>query len=216
MLARAGVSDMLIIDSDHVEMGNLVRHTLTTADLGRTKAEAVTHRLASVSPNTHVNAYTGTFPPKSEQILDRLRHCHVIIDTTASDEVIAGLGAISWDDPKIVLSLSLSMGANRIYIFSTCSESFPAEVFHKHVDPLLMEDAEAWQEKGLPWEGTGCWNPIMPARVDDIWLLAAASIKEIEAAVRKPPEGHQFCVLEQASSERGFLGLRRHTGAAST
>lgn len=216
MLARAGVSDILIIDDDYVEMGNLVRHTLTTSDLRNSKAEAVTRRLTSVSPNIQVSAYVGAFPPKSEQIYDRLRGCQVIVDTTASDEVIAGLGTISWDDPKIMLSLSLSMGANRIYIFSTCSTNFPVDDFHRHVDPLLLEDAEAWQERGLPWEGTGCWNPVMPARVDDIWLLAAASIKEIEAAIKRPPEEHQFCVFEQVSSEQGFLGIKRHTGATST
>lgn len=45
VLACAGVSYMFVIDSNYVEMGNLVRNTLTTADRGRRKAEAVTHLL---------------------------------------------------------------------------------------------------------------------------------------------------------------------------
>jgi hypothetical protein len=209
LLARAGVTDLLVIDGDTLVVGNLVRHTLTMNDLGRNKAEAVSVRLSGVSPNVQVDAIVGDFPPRNEPALARLQQAAVILDTTGSDAVIAALANYTWPEPKLIISASLSLGAKRMYIFSALADRFPSVEFHQEIGPLLKRDAEEWGELGLEWEGIGCWHPVFPARIDDIWLLASATIKEIEATVLKPPIGHEFYVIEQVESERGFAGLRK-------
>lgn len=209
LLARAGVADLLLIDGDTLEVGNLVRHTLTMSDLGKKKAEALSVRLVGVSPNIEVGFMAREFPLQAEHDVERLGRVAVIVDTTGSDEVVSALAAQQWPEPKLVISASLSLGAKRAYIFSSHGKRFPAAEFHRHVDPLLERDAEEWKSAGLPWEGVGCWHPVFPARLDDIWLMASATIKEIEAVVSTPPAGHQFSIIEQVESKDGFGGLRR-------
>ena len=208
LLARAGVGELLLIDCDTLKVGNLVRHTLTMSDLEK-KADAMAARLVGVSPNVQVDFMSGKFPPVLESDLERVRRVDVIVDTTGSDEVISALAAQEWIGPKLVISASLSLGARRIYIFSAYAEHFPAAEFHRLVNPLLERDVGEWKAAGLPWEGVGCWNPVFPARIDDIWLLASATIKEIQATVSTPSAEHHFSVIEQVESKDGFGGLRK-------
>lgn len=209
LLARAGVGELFIVDGDTLEMGNLVRHSLTMSDLGKSKAEAVANRLGRFSPNIDVVYATEHFVGGTPGDLERLHRAEVIVDTSASDEVIAGLASIEWSEPKMVISVSLSLAAKRLYVFSDHSTRFPAHAFHQWIDPLLVRDADEAPEDAMPHGHKGCWHPVFRTRADDVWLLAAAAVKEIEEIVRRSANGSHCRVFEQVDSEDGFGGLQR-------
>lgn len=207
LLVRAGIADILIMDGDTLEIGNLVRHSLTMSDLGRNKAEAVAARLQSVSPNVQVDAIRTSFPPRDPDAVERLNRADVIIDTTGSDEVIAALELHPWLGAKLMISASLGLGAMRMYIYAVHDHHFASSEFHHRIGPLLDRDAEEWAGGTLPWEAVGCWNPVFPARVDDVWLLAAAAAKRIIDLIEHPPAEPQLTEIEQSEEHGVFAGV---------
>jgi hypothetical protein len=55
ILARGGVANILLVDHDDLEPGNLVRHTLIGADLGCNKAMATAARLQGAAPMSNIS-----------------------------------------------------------------------------------------------------------------------------------------------------------------
>ena len=54
-LAAAGIGTLTLCDADHVDLTNLQRQILfSTPDIGRTKVDAATARLAAVNPDVHI------------------------------------------------------------------------------------------------------------------------------------------------------------------
>ena len=60
----------------------------------------------------------------------------------------------------------------------------------------------------LPREGIGCWHPLFPARIDDVWLMAAAAIKRLEETLAAPPTEPVLVVFEQTIENGHFTGIR--------
>lgn len=207
MLVRAGIANLLVIDHDRLEIGNLVRHSLTMRDLERPKAEAVAERLRNVSPNVQVDALPVAFPPAHPMFIDRINQADAIIDTTGSDEVIAALEGFPWTPEKLQISASLGLGAKRMYLFAFRGVAFPVASFRDQVTPLLDRDIAEWGDGEIPWAGAGCWHPVFPARVDDIWLLAAAGVKQILAWIERPPEGPLLRQIMQMEDQEAFAGV---------
>lgn len=206
MLIRAGVGRMTVVDDDVLEAGNLVRHTLTLAELGQPKATALAARLNAANPHARVDAFPGRFPP--EHVDNPLwQQPRVIVDTTGSNEVAADLTCFPWDGERLFVSLSLGLGAHRLYLYAGQATTFPADHFRNSVDPLAREDFES-SGPDLPREGTGCWHPVFPARADDIWLLAAAAIKLIVGLMEQPPREACLRVIEQRGGQGDFSGVR--------
>ena len=68
----------------------------------------------------------------------------------------------------------------------------------------------------LPREGIGCWHPVFPARVHDLWLLGCAALQWIEETVKGPPSSPELVVYEQTHDESGFAGVRQRTDLSIT
>jgi hypothetical protein len=58
-------------------------------------------------------------------------------------------------------------------------------------------------------EGIGCWHPVFPARIDDIWMLASAGIKWIESQMESSVNDIELVVFEQIRENGKFEGLRK-------
>lgn len=202
LLVRAGVSELTILDSEEMEVGNLVRHTLLLGDVGRSKAEAVAARLNLAHPAARVRGFAEKFP-LSDVDHESVRGADVVIETTASNDVVASMGAFPWRTPRRFFSLSLSLGARRLYLFSATEEAFPYARFRTAVDPLVAEDVASYDDE-IPWEGIGCWHPVFPARSDDIWMLASAGVKQVVQILGSAPEGPQMMVLENVVEMKSF------------
>lgn len=202
LLVRAGVCELTIFDGEELEVGNLVRHTLLLGDIGRSKADAVAARLNHAHPAAQVRGIAKKFPPSNADD-EWVQAADVVIETTASNDVVASLGAFPWRTPRRFFSLSLSLGARRLYLFSATEESFPYARFRAAVAPLVATDKASYDDE-IPWEGTGCWHPVFPARSDDVWMLAAAGVKQVVELLGSAPSRPQMLVLENVVEVKSF------------
>lgn len=182
LLVRGGVNDILIIDYDLLEVGNLVRHTLICRDLGKNKAARVVARLKGAAPMARLSAFEGSLP-QGDDLHKLLERFDVVIDCTGEDEVVRRLGGVWWSMPRIFLSASLGFAACRLFLFEAQGCSFPADDFLAEISPWIDGERSEFSEAGETLEGAGCWSPLFPARSDDVWLAAVATVKHLERSM---------------------------------
>ncbi|MEK4197969.1 HesA/MoeB/ThiF family protein [Cytobacillus sp. FSL K6-0265] len=206
LLTRAGVEKLGIIDYDILEMGNLTRHNLLVTDLGRSKVESLANRLNKTSVHSKVAYYSGTLKDVIENNMGELKKYRVILDCTGEDEVLEYLQQYQWPTTKQFISISLGYGGKRLYTFSNCGSSFRYDLFRKVIDPWLQEEKSWYEETELPREGLGCWHPLFPARIDDVWIMAATAVKRLEIIYRQRQKP-LFSVYEQNDDNGTFSGL---------
>lgn len=199
LLARGGVAEILVIDGDDLEAGNLARHTLTGVALGKNKATAVAARLQGVAPMSRIIS-SEMWLPQGDELRTLLEPFDVVLDCTGEDEVLRDLGAAWWSVPRRFLSASLGFAASRLFLFGVYACRFPFEEFEGAVGPWLEEERFQWTANGETIEGAGCWSPLFPARSDDVWLAAVATVKYLERVVREEV-ADGLHVLEQRSDE---------------
>lgn len=210
LLVRAGVQNLMITDGDRLEVGNLVRQTLTLNELGMNKAEAIAQRLRLASPYAAVDAFTTNFPPDERLKELWFQHADIILDCTGSDEILHHLALFSWNEKKLFISLSLGFQARRLYCFVACGSTFPQVRFREMLNPWLKQELKMYEGQEFPREGIGCWHPIFPARADDIWMMASIGAKQIEFLVVTPPIQPELIVFEQQFDENGtFIGVHK-------
>lgn len=178
-LVRLGVRDAVIVDHDDLHGGNLVRHTLTMADVEEAKATSLARRLNAAHPAVRAFGVTSDFPSLSDEDQRRLLDCDVVVDTTGSDDVLQALATFPWTDAVTFLSLSLAADAEKLFAFAGWGESFPADEFWRWFEPIA--EAERLRVGPNPMEGAGCWWPVMPARWDRILALVGRTTPWVEA-----------------------------------
>lgn len=206
ILARGGVTNILIVDHDDLEPGNLVRHTLTGADLGRNKATATAARLQGAAPMSSISAHAARLP-SGDCLQKLLEPFDIVIDCTGEDEVLRRLAEAWWSIPRRFLSASLGFAAKRLFLFGAQACSFPFDEFATAVGPWLAAERSHWSTAGETLEGAGCWSPLFPARCDDVWLGAVATVKYLESLAQEGTRANGLRVLEQSSDE-GVAGYR--------
>lgn len=185
LLVRAGVTNIIICDSEIFEIGNLRRHTLTMTDAPHSKSFMLAWHLNECSPFAEVD-WTYHFPNQLGLIeSDRVRKADVVIDCTASDDVAARLETFAWyEGPRWFFSGSVGVDARRLFCYSHYGAMFPTQTFFEAVGPYVAQERELLQERDpLLLHGAGCWNPVFPARWDDIMVLAARMLRIIDTAV---------------------------------
>jgi hypothetical protein len=205
ILARGGTTNIMIVDYDNLEPGNLVRHTLTGSDLGRNKATATAARLKSTAPMSSISAHAVSLPSGNSLQLF-LDPFDIVLDCTGEDEVLKRLGDAWWTIPRRFLSVSFGYAAKHLFLFGAQACAFPFEEFAVAVHPWLQAERLEWMAGGEKLEGAGCWSPLFPARCDDVWLGAVATVKHLEKIVQGswPSE---LIVLEQCWTE-GIMGYK--------
>lgn len=205
LLARGGVANILIIDHDNLEPGNLVRHTLIGTDLGRNKATATAARLQCAAPMSSISAHAASLPC-GDRLQKLLEPIDIVVDCTGEDEVLRRLAEAWWTIPRRFLSASLGFAAKRLFLFRAHACAFPFEEFAAAVKPWLAAERSQWSTAGETLEGAGCWSPLFPARCDDVWLGAVATVKYLERMVQGA-SANGLHVLEQSLDE-GIAGYR--------
>jgi len=183
-LVRAGVNDLVVGDHDLLEVGNLRRHTLDIVHAGHQKSKAVAERLNRCSPFANVSWTTGLWG--NDQNEDAaVRGADVVIDCTASDDVMARLAAMDLADrERWFFSGSLGADASRLFFYAHRGTTFPAAAFLDAMRPYLSEERQRLQERDpFSMQGAGCWNPVFPGRWDDIMVLAAHMLRVIESTL---------------------------------
>lgn len=211
LLVRAGVNNISIMDSDDIEMGNLVRHTLTIQDIGKNKATCLAQRLNLISPHTSARPLKHKFPPTEQNDIELIQKADIIIDSTGENELIKSLGQFKWINPKLFFSFSFGLNAKQLYCFFGHGIYFPESSFFQKITPVLKADTDNFIKKGgiLPRAGIGCWHPVFPARIDDLALLTPSAIKFMEEIVEHKIQKEIFSVFSQKSNKGIFEGIER-------
>jgi len=211
ILVRGGVRNLTLVDSDILATGNLVRHTLTMPDIDKKKARALADHLNLINPNAKVQAISSDFSQLEDEELRFIRESDVIIDCTASNEVLETLNTFTKDGDGIIFSFSIGFRSTRLYCFAVQKNKYNDSMFHKNFEPWQEEESKEISSDGFPREGIGCWHPVFPARSDDIWLMASTVVKYIEDVSARIVQVPDFTVFTQERQDRLFTGLRRIT-----
>lgn len=206
LLVRGGSTELTIIDYDILEVGNLVRHTLTTDALGQNKADALAKRLQKASPMAKISGLAIALPHSETRVQELLALYDVVIDCTGDNDVLEAIGAAWWESPKLLMSASMGFAAKRLFIYAKYGCSFPYDSFSESIAPWLEKEKKEWSHAGELLEGVGCWSPLFPARCDDVWMAAVATVKLLERFVGKRILMGTLYVLEQ-ETENG-IGYR--------
>jgi hypothetical protein len=214
LLVRGGVQQIVVIDSDNVTVGNLTRHTLSMDDTGESKALGLARRLNTLSPQASALGFKTDFPPTDAAIKVEIDQCDLIFDCTGSDEITRQLEAYSWAEEKLFFSLSMGVDARRMFFFSQFGRFDSAEFFTRF-GPWLMLERQENRDRELPREGTGCWNPVFPARADDVWLLVSLALSTVDQIASQSPSGVDFVVFERILSEGRTVGVKQRTSVES-
>ncbi|MGI5837791.1 MAG: HesA/MoeB/ThiF family protein [Chloroflexota bacterium] len=209
LLVRTGVHKAVIIDGDVLEIGNLVRHPLGMDDIQSSKAKGVARRLSRASPHATVTSIDSPFPPADNDARLLIEQCDVILDATASEELPLKLCQYPWPGSKLFISISLGYQARRLFCFASYGITFAYSDFVESLTPWLEAEARDYSDDDFPWEGVGCWHPVFPARVDDIWMLASVATKHlIELMAQDLPVQSHLTVFEQQMDNGTFVGVR--------
>ncbi|MDD5222470.1 MAG: ThiF family adenylyltransferase [bacterium] len=204
LLVRAGIKTIGLIDDDIIEAGNVCRHVATLIDVGKKKVEALGSRLLQITPHVQVQMHAQRLPLIKQKLHDLLEPYDLIIDCTASNEVLEGLALGWWSIPKLFLSASVGHRARRMFIFTAFGNQFPVAEYHRQIEPWLRNESASWAEEGEILEGPGCWSPLFPARYDDMMLAAIVTVKMLEKFTATPPTAPLLHVFEQKHDSKGF------------
>ena len=208
LLVRAGVNSISVCDGDNLHAGNLARHTLSLESVGVNKAEALGGKLTSSSPFATVSSIGRGLTANPEDAESWLTSSDLVIDCTGSDEALSRLERVECHDLTVFVSISLGMFARRVFIFCSAGVRFPHDEYISAISPWLGKEAEEHSGTELPREGIGCWHPLFPARIDDIWMMGSAAVKAIEEIIASQTEEPTLSVLEQVYKDGRFTGLR--------
>lgn len=200
LLLRGGVRDLVICDSEDLEAGNLIRHTLTTADLGRNKACALAVHLNQASLNAHVQAIASAFPPADPDERALVTKATVVVDCSANDDVLHHLAGFQFAAPPTTFHISFGSRAERLFLYGRTTGCADPNKYLDWIDPWLQKEREESERSPEIRPTAGCWHPAFPARPDHIFLLASAAVDWMDTQLER-------CTAESC------LVLRRTTGS---
>jgi hypothetical protein len=213
LLVREGCRRLTVVDGDILDVGNLCRHTLSLRHVGTPKADSLAARLNSISPHATVHGICRGFHERTDAEQQEMAECDIIIECTGDDRVVHHLGTFLWSGSKLFVSVSLGLQARRLFLFAAHGKRFPHAEFVNAVTPWLQKELKEYEGLQLPREGVGCWNPVFPARSDDVWLMSAVAAKCIDAWAANPPRYPCIKVYEQDQRGGLFAGVKMVTGS---
>lgn len=185
MLVREGVNDLLLLDYDKLEIGNLRRHTLTMDDAGQYKSLALAKRLNAASPFARVRWGSG-YPRRRSDDGALFEGVDLIIDCTANEDVIGHLARRLHDEKqRWFFSGSFNLEADRLFLYTEFGKGVSASRYTAAMRRPLVEEREKLDPKRLnEMQSAGCWNPVFPAPWSNIQVMAAEMLRGIERAVK--------------------------------
>lgn len=208
-LVRLGVNNILIHDDDEIEIGNLSRYSASLKEVGVPKAVYLKSKLELVRPGIRIEACRSL---NHNSDLNKLWDSYeIIIDVTADDKALSAIEHYQTSREKVWISTFLGFNAKRLYIFASKSSKFLNTKFEEEYSkwkPIELEEQKINRSKFVP-EGIGCWHPLFPARIDDIYSYSSAIVKNIEKATKLDSGESFFYVYEQVFNKEEYIGIRK-------
>lgn len=207
IFVRGGATSLVLLDGEELEIGNLARHTLTLGDIGTRKVHGLAERLRSISPHVAISEIAQHFERLEPRDVEAITNADIVLDATGNDDVLRAVERFHWDSSPLFSSVSVGLQARRLYVFTARRRRLPAAFFLRHMRKWLERDGEEYDGGPLPIAGgIGCWHPTFPARVDDMWLLAATATKHLEKKLQSDRPGATLAVFEQQWKDGSYCG----------
>lgn len=207
IFVRSGVYNLTIVDSDIFEVGNLSRHVLNINNIGELKELSLCNYLNSLNPHTNVEVINDTLTIDEEFKTNiDLDKYDIIIDCTGENSVLDIIQNCDFSRNHIFASISVGLGAKRLYITLMNDNTFDFNSFGDLISPYLRSEKVLYNDYDLPRNGIGCWHPTFPGRSDDVWLAVSTATKAIENYIILKSEKTLSLVYEQRENNGVFEG----------
>ena len=204
MLTRSGTRKITLIDNDIAKVSNLSRHVLSIHSIGCNKSESLKNRLNSINPHAsveHISEYLCMLDESTPSI--DLSVYDIIIDCTGEDYVLNVLHKATLKKTASVLSVSIGLNANRVYIALQRGPSVDFDKFLCAIFPYIFNESKSAEEIDLPRDGIGCWHATFPARIYDVYPAASIAIKTLETYFESHSSISKTLIFESAY-QNGF------------
>jgi hypothetical protein len=179
LLVRCGCRDVVVMDGERLEAGNLNRHALTLAEVGENKAISLAAKLNQAAAHADIRAIPRHFSGSDVDSVAELAAAEVVIDCTASDSLLIDLQRFEAPGERLYVTIALGFEARNLIAFAARADHFPADLYRQWVRPHVEEANAALAKSELP-AGAGCFHPLFPARWDRIVTLAGFAIERLE------------------------------------
>ena len=199
LLARGGVHQMSLVDSDSIKFGNLCRHTLDGSSIGLSKAQALAETLSQANPLSKIRGYSDMVPldSRSDQALHQaLMDANIFVDCTASEAAFQWLNQFAVENGKRLISLYFNFHAELLTLCISgksisCSDIFEdlkyaVQQKYTPLDPDVYFYHPSKNEQII--EGAGCWHPSFPALNAHVQILAAHAVDIINHSIATKQE----------------------------
>ena len=199
LLARGGVHQMSLVDSDVIRFGNLCRHTLDGSSAGRSKAQTLAETLSRANPFSKIKGYFAKIPLHSRSdkaIRQVLTDAEVFIDCTTSEAAFQWLNQYAVENGKRLISLFFNFHAELLTLCISgksvpCSDIFndlnyAVQQQYTPLDPGVYLYQPSKDEQII--EGAGCWHPSFPALNAHVQILAAHAVDIISHSIARKQE----------------------------
>ena len=201
-LVRGGAYKLTIMDSDIYMIGNTARHILDIASVRKFKAEELAKHYNSVNPNATVNWLNEDLTEKNVDIIDGF---DIIIDCTASNDVIKILEYYKPRKEKIYISVSFGYKAELLFLSYSKGRGFDLESYVAEFGDYLRESQVEYMKNDLLWEGVGCWHPVFPAMAYDVQLVASFAMDVINRLLEQDNKENRYCIYKKQYDQDGVI-----------
>ncbi len=151
-LARAGISNFVLVDGDILYPGNIVRNDLDQRSIGLNKPDAVKARIQEINPFSEVSVRRVLMggqesSASTEAALQSIAQCDIIIDATADATIFNLCAAVARSQRKPLIWGEVFAGG----VGGIIARARP------NIDPpplLARRQLAAWcADQGVPWDG---------------------------------------------------------------
>ena len=208
LLARGGVHQMTLVDSDTIKFSNLCRHTLDGSSVGLNKARAVAETLSRANPLSKIKGYSDSVPLDSrsdEAIRQAIMDAEIFIDCTTSEAAFQWLDQYAVENGKRLISLFFNFHAELLTLCISGGSMSCRNIFkdlnyavgqkYTPIDPEVYFYHPSKDEQLI--EGAGCWHPSFPALNAHVQILAAHAVDIISHSIATKQETGIAVILKR-------------------
>ena len=105
-----------------------------------------------------------------------------MLDCTADDALLGAVPALGLRADAHVVSASVGLHAERLYLFADRADGFTAEAFDTWFGPHREREHARSLAEGLP-QAAGCWHPVTPVPYHRLLGHVAALAERLETLV---------------------------------
>ena len=208
LLARGGVHQMSLVDSDTIKFGNLCRHTLDGSSVGLNKARSLAETLSRANPVSNIKGYSASVPldSRSDQaIYQSIMDAEILIDCTTSEAAFQWLNQFAVENGKRLISLFFNFHAELLTLCISGESISCRDVFKKLCRSVEQNqtplDSDVYfyhpSKDEQIIEGAGCWHPSFPALNAHVQILAAHAADIISHSIATNQETGIAAILKR-------------------